>query len=158
MASKPAKAYPTLCRCSPASFSSRGTGPSSECGFCDHSNPPSSKYCNECGSPLNFKPCAECGAVNETSALGCYKCGAKLPDQNTRVEARGDTAPTANVRSPATSHRGLAQERKELHRTDSFGSSPEGDVSRAIEASLDVLVRESHFSVPCYQSPANDAT
>src|SRR5436190_20628349 len=82
---------------------------SSQCSFCGHGNPFGAKYCNECGSPLNFKPCAECGAVNEGSALGCYKCGAKLPDADVQIVDRGDPAPRATMEIPAASHAGLPQ-------------------------------------------------
>jgi len=81
----------------------------SQCSFCGHGNPFGAKYCNECGSPLNFKPCAECGAVNEGSALGCYKCGAKLPDADVQIVDRGDPAPRATMEIPAASHTGLPQ-------------------------------------------------
>ena len=118
---------------------------SSECSFCNHRNPPGAKYCNECGSPLNFKPCTECGAVNEGSAPSCYKCGAKLPDQVTGIEDGRDMAPTANVATLATSDRGLAQEREELHRTATAGvsQSPERDVPHAIEGSVGLLAPSS---------------
>jgi len=82
---------------------------SSQCSFCGHGNPPGAKYCNECGSPLNFKPCAECGAVNEGSAPGCYKCGAKLADQPAGTEDPRDTRAAANAEFPAASHGGLPQ-------------------------------------------------
>jgi hypothetical protein len=82
---------------------------SCQCNFCGHSNPPGAKYCNECGSPLNFKPCAECGAVNEASAPGCYKCGAKLPDRDDGIEDRPDRA-TPGTGTLTTSHRDLSQE------------------------------------------------
>src|SRR5215212_9039099 len=61
-------------RCCEHSHPLRVRAMPSQCSFCGHGNPPGAKYCNECGSPLNFKPCAACGAVNEGSAPGCHKC------------------------------------------------------------------------------------
>jgi hypothetical protein len=48
------------------------------CKFCAHSNPEGSKFCNECGSPLNFAPCPRCEAVNNVSDTECFQCGASL--------------------------------------------------------------------------------
>ena len=48
------------------------------CSFCSHVNPAGSKFCNECGSPLGFKPCPECEAVNSRDARTCHQCGADL--------------------------------------------------------------------------------
>ena len=69
-------------------------------------------------------------------------------------------APTANVATLATSDRGLAQEREELHRTATAGvsQSPERDVPHAIEGSVDLLAPQQHFYLPSYQSPSNETT
>ena len=48
------------------------------CKFCAHSNPEGSKFCNECGSPLNFAPCPRCEAINSVSDRECFQCGAPL--------------------------------------------------------------------------------
>ena len=48
------------------------------CKFCAHTNPEGSKFCNECGSPLNFAPCPRCEAVNNVSDTECFQCGAPL--------------------------------------------------------------------------------
>jgi hypothetical protein len=48
------------------------------CRFCSHPNPESSKFCNECGSPLNLVPCAQCEAVNNLADARCAACGAPL--------------------------------------------------------------------------------
>ena len=65
---------------------------SSKCIFCQHSNPIGAKYCNECAAPLHLKPCQQCDAVNDRSALNCYKCGADLP-----VEAKSTEVPAESV-------------------------------------------------------------
>src|SRR5215471_14633768 len=52
------------------------------CEFCKHCNPVSSKFCNDCGSPLQLKPCRHCDAVNDCAAGQCYQCGAELPAQS----------------------------------------------------------------------------
>lgn len=49
------------------------------CLFCDHRNPGGAKFCSDCGSPLDLKPCKQCEAVNSQAATNCYKCGAEFP-------------------------------------------------------------------------------
>jgi len=46
------------------------------CAFCDHRNPPGAKFCNDCASPLQLKPCNQCDAINDQAATNCYKCSA----------------------------------------------------------------------------------
>ena len=53
------------------------------CRFCDHHNPASSKFCNDCGSPLHLRPCNQCQAVNDQAATYCYQCGAQYPALST---------------------------------------------------------------------------
>jgi hypothetical protein len=48
------------------------------CHFCFHRNPEGSKFCNECGSPLDLKPCPGCEAMNHVSVDRCYQCGASF--------------------------------------------------------------------------------
>jgi ribosomal protein L40E len=57
------------------------------CPFCDHRNPIGAKFCNDCASPLDLKPCNQCDAVNHQSATNCYKCGAEYPALFTTPEA-----------------------------------------------------------------------
>lgn len=56
-----------------------------ECTFCDHVNPPQSKFCNACGAPLHLTLCPNCDALNDKTASACYKCDAVLP--SSRMEA-----------------------------------------------------------------------
>jgi hypothetical protein len=49
---------------------------SASCHFCTHRNPAGSKFCNQCGSPLDLKPCAKCEAMNHIAVDRCYQCGA----------------------------------------------------------------------------------
>ena len=53
------------------------------CNFCAHGNPEGSKFCNECGSPLNLTQCSRCEAINTVSAKQCYQCGAPLSQSET---------------------------------------------------------------------------
>src|SRR5262249_31917329 len=48
------------------------------CKFCAHGNPEGSRFCNECGSPLNLAPCSRCEAINSASDTQCFQCGAPL--------------------------------------------------------------------------------
>ena len=49
------------------------------CRFCSHPNPSGSRFCNECGSPLNLRPCPQCEAVNDDRERKCHLCGADFP-------------------------------------------------------------------------------
>ena len=49
-----------------------------KCKYCEHGNPPDSKYCNACGATLTLAPCPHCGAVNEVTATTCYQCRGSL--------------------------------------------------------------------------------
>jgi len=66
------------------------------CAFCDHRNPPGARFCNECSSPLELKPCRQCDAVNEQDATTCHSCGAAYPlsaaPESVRVSATADPA------------------------------------------------------------------
>jgi ribosomal protein L40E len=57
------------------------------CPFCDHRNPVGARFCNDCSSQLDLKPCKQCDAVNHQSATNCYKCGAALRTLFTTTEA-----------------------------------------------------------------------
>lgn len=49
------------------------------CGKCGTANPAGSKFCNNCGSPLNAATkCANCGFENAAGAKFCNNCGNKL--------------------------------------------------------------------------------
>jgi len=52
--------------------------PPPDCPFCEHQNPASAKFCNECGSPLHLTPCGDCGAVNSVADTHCWRCGGLL--------------------------------------------------------------------------------
>jgi Double zinc ribbon len=45
-----------------------------ECRYCEHRNPPESKYCNACGATLTLAPCPRCGAAVDVTAATCYQC------------------------------------------------------------------------------------
>ena len=48
-----------------------------QCPQCKHENPEGVKFCNECGSRLEFS-CASCGQVNPPGAKFCNNCGHSL--------------------------------------------------------------------------------
>ena len=52
--------------------------PTSRCLFCQHANPASAKFCNECGSGLRLQPCERCDAINDRDAAHCHHCGVAL--------------------------------------------------------------------------------
>ena len=79
---------------------------SSICHFCTHGNPAGSKFCNQCGSPLDLKPCSQCDAMNHVAVDRCYQCGTAFAAENgvlevAEVGAAGipATEPAATARS-----------------------------------------------------------
>jgi hypothetical protein len=70
------------------------------CPVCDHRNPTGARFCNDCASPLQLKPCKQCDAVNDQAATNCYNCGAAYPaffstPDATPVRPAADPAPAA---------------------------------------------------------------
>src|SRR5687767_14381402 len=76
------------------------------CFSCDHRNPLGSRFCNACGTPMNFRPCKHCGAINVRAAAHCHQCGetfdlafvAEAPSVDAAERAApqpDDTAPVA---------------------------------------------------------------
>lgn len=53
-----------------------------KCRYCEHGNPPDSKYCNACGATLTLAPCPHCGAVNQITATTCYQCRGSLQESS----------------------------------------------------------------------------
>ena len=49
------------------------------CPVCEHRNPRGSRFCNECGSPLQLRFCPRCHAAEDVMALECRSCGERLP-------------------------------------------------------------------------------
>jgi hypothetical protein len=49
------------------------------CPVCEHRNPRGSRFCNECGSPLQLRFCPACHAAEDVMSLVCRSCGEKLP-------------------------------------------------------------------------------
>lgn len=50
--------------------------PAIQCLSCEVQNPGGAKFCQECGSALNLKLCAQCEAVNDRAAEQCHQCQA----------------------------------------------------------------------------------
>jgi len=73
------------------------------CFSCDHRNPIGSRFCNACGTPMNFRPCKHCGAINVRAAAHCHQCGetfdlAFLAEPEAEAEAAG-IAPQQDITS-----------------------------------------------------------
>src|SRR5882762_2667599 len=49
------------------------------CPVCEHRNQLGSRFCNECGSPLQLRFCPACHAAEDVMSLECRTCGARLP-------------------------------------------------------------------------------
>jgi hypothetical protein len=72
------------------------------CSFCDHRNPGDAKFCNECGSPLDLRPCIRCHAINQAAALHCHACGMAFHAELQQTDGAPDGA----------AHRGIARLRR----------------------------------------------
>lgn len=62
-----------------------------KCEYCEHGNPPDSKYCNACGATLTLAPCPHCGAVIEVTATTCYQCGGGM-QESSKAQGTGAAA------------------------------------------------------------------
>jgi hypothetical protein len=49
------------------------------CPVCEHRNPRGSRFCNDCGSPLQLRFCPRCHAAEDVMSLECRSCGERLP-------------------------------------------------------------------------------
>src|SRR3569833_3304295 len=68
------------------------------CHFCTHGNPAGSKFCNQCGSPLDLKPCAKCEAMNHVAVDRCYQCGTAFAvDENLEFAEAGASTGKASA-------------------------------------------------------------
>ena len=77
-----------------------------KCKYCEHRNPPDSKYCNACGATLTLAPCPHCGAVNEVTATTCYQCRGSL--QASSKDALVRALPAAAISQPSPRQPSLA--------------------------------------------------
>src|SRR5579864_8873835 len=71
------------------------------CPGCNSENPEATKFCGNCGTPLNNR-CAKCGSENPPQFKFCGECGAPLD------------AAAAPVRRDAEPHERLTGERRHL--------------------------------------------
>lgn len=62
-----------------------------KCEYCEHGNPPDSKYCNACGATLTLAPCPHCGAVIEVTATTCYQCRGSM-QESSNAQGTGSAA------------------------------------------------------------------
>ena len=105
------------------------------CPVCDHRNPTGAKYCNDCASPLQLKPCRQCDAVNDKAATNCYNCGAAYPalfstpdatplgpaaDPAPAAATPGDVAGATNVTQPLFAATSTLRTGWRLFRTGEF--------------------------------------
>ena len=49
------------------------------CPVCEHRNSRGSRFCNECGAPLQLRFCPACHAAADVLDLKCPACGVNLP-------------------------------------------------------------------------------
>ena len=76
------------------------------CKNCGNSNPPGSKFCNQCASQLSSPFCANCGNKNPSEAVFCNQCGSKLGVLNmVKPLAKNESTPksTSKIDPPLSS-------------------------------------------------------
>jgi ribosomal protein L40E len=64
--------------------------PPLRCLFCQHDNPAAARFCNECGTPLDLRPCTSCNAVDSRQATACYRCGTPFAPAPARSPASAE--------------------------------------------------------------------
>ncbi len=62
------------------------------CVACNHTNPPESRFCGNCGAPLQVRFCRLCRSPNDAFSRYCQSCGTELPELTT-PEASPPIAP-----------------------------------------------------------------
>ncbi|HVE50259.1 MAG TPA: zinc ribbon domain-containing protein [Casimicrobiaceae bacterium] len=71
-----------------------------QCLFCDQGNPENAKFCNECGTPLHFKPCRQCDGINARLAESCYRCGSEFAALEGSSVAGDEVSPQPDEEAP----------------------------------------------------------
>jgi class 3 adenylate cyclase len=64
------------------------------CRVCAHQNPPSAKFCQECGSRLK-RTCAGCGTDLPPGAKFCHECGQRAEQSEAAGASQGPVEPAA---------------------------------------------------------------
>ena len=77
------------------------------CAFCEHLNPPSAKYCNECAADLHLTLCEKCSAINRRGLSHCHRCGVALAQPELRDE-QAPSAPPSETSPPHPQRRSWA--------------------------------------------------
>lgn len=71
------------------------------CSFCSHKNPEDAKFCNACGASMHLQLCQHCGAIDNVSAVACYKCGRSFSSRGADDDARTEAERGTDARSTA---------------------------------------------------------
>lgn len=72
-----------------------------QCAHCEHDNPASAKFCQECGEAL-VRKCSACGAVLALAAKFCHECGAVAHPDRAAPRPPSAPVPEAGERRQAT--------------------------------------------------------
>ena len=111
----------------------------STCAFCRHANPAGAKYCNECASPLELKPCRACEAVNAKTATACHRCHAAFAAEPPPTDVSTETL-------VAQADETLEELRRELAQATSRAPSAVRDPALATQA-------PAHEAPPVSEAP-----
>ena len=83
------------------------------CPRCQHENPPSAKFCLECGSPL-VPTCAQCGSALPAGAKFCLECGQPVSAPPGRSPSPQAYTPSHLAEKILSSKSALEGERKQV--------------------------------------------
>ncbi|MBA3507972.1 MAG: zinc ribbon domain-containing protein [Betaproteobacteria bacterium] len=107
------------------------------CPSCDHGNPVSAKFCNNCGLPVHLQPCSNCEAINDRTANRCYKCGSPLSLMSV-LQPRSATPAPDTIVSPSSADWTIADPGTPVSRpaiesgeTTTFSSSADPSIADA---------------------------
>ncbi len=102
------------------------------CIACDHTNPPDSRFCGNCGAPLQVRFCRLCRSANDAQSRYCVSCGTELPELS-EPEAGPPAAPRPATIPPlaiATPGRSLADAASAAPAVTTIASFFSGDEAR----------------------------
>ncbi len=122
----------------PAAVGARPSAPGGalRCFACGHENPPTRKFCANCGRNL-WEPCYNCGTLSTAGEKYCGACGADLID---------------GIQKRVSECRDALREAERMRQEYRFGEAIDllGGVSRATHARLADFARRAHALIEQY--------
>jgi Double zinc ribbon len=126
------------------------------CRFCGSPNPEGSKFCNQCGSPLNLVPCARCEAINNVADDRCSACGASLWEAVDEAPGRDAMMETAEAMHDAAMSGGAVPVAL-AHRLSDVSSDAHDDAHVSYERFEPRLAEVDGFARDLAHAPAEES-